>query len=636
MPKFLKIDTPNKPESVSSSGHIAQALDPSSYIKILTRPMGMAANFYYAIRINILHAARLLNPQIQVTRLMLLLLWLPASQLHAAVESRLSHQTTSLDQPVQLTIEVENEEDLSPDLTSLQADFEILGRSSQQSISIVNGDMTAKRSLTLTLLPLRTGSLTIAPIQVGDQTTEPLTLQVEKQSAQLEENASKQALIELSLNKERAYLEEQILLTLKLYQANGVQGESLDPPEASLGDTQMSLIHEDRYSSRKDGVDYRVVERVYALFARQTGTLTLAGAKFRGHSGGNQDPFSALFGHTFPSQQRSGRIIRSTSNQVSLEILPIPDEFTGERWLPAKNLQIVENGIDSEMALAGSPITRRVMIIADGVMSSHLPTLDQAMPDGLKLYPESPNLKDKPNRSGISSSLQQSLTLIAAAPGSYTLPPIEIAWWNTETRQQEVARLPAREISFMHNPNAAATNQPPQSHTLQSDQQPQTVENPKPENTETSDTFPWLATLLGVAWLLTLGAWWISSRRKHPPKPQEMNTQTQPASNTSALEKVLQALTTAYQNEDPDAARKAWLSWAQLSWPDNPPNNLSRLAKRCHPQLAKAVNELEKAIYSPNGEANWSEYDISKLIEAEDSEQPADEVKQNLLIPLNP
>jgi hypothetical protein len=478
--------------------------------------------------------------------------------------------------------------------------------------------------------------LTIAPIQVGDQTTEPLTLQVEKQSAQLEENTSKQALIELSLNKESAYLEEQILLTLKLYQAKGVRGESLDPPEPSLGDTQISLIHEDRYNSRKDGVDYRVVERVYALFARQTGTLTLAGAKFRGHSGGNQDPFSALFGHTFPSQQPSRRIIRSESNQVSLEILPIPDEYTGERWLPAKNLQIVENGIESKMALAGSPITRRVMIIADGVMSSHLPTLDQAMPDGLKLYPESPNLNDKPNRSGISSSLQQSLTLIAAAPGSYTLPPIEIAWWNTETRQQELARLPAREVSFMPNPNAATTDQPKQSLAEQSAQPPQTVDDPKPDDSGTSDRFPWLASLLGVAWLLTLAAWWISSRYKKSTKPLTVETPSQPTTNPTAREQLLQQLTAAYQNRDPDAARSAWLSWAQLSWPDNPPNNLSRLAKRCHPQLAMAVNELERAIYSPNGEASWSEYEISKLIEAEESEQPADEVKQNLLIPLNP
>jgi transposase-like protein len=102
------------------------------------------------------------------------------------------------------------------------------------------------------------------------------------------------------------------------------------------------------------------------------------------------------------------------------------------------------------------------------------------------------------------------------------------------------------------------------------------------------------------------------------------------------MEKVLQQLTAAYQDKDGDAARKAWLSWAQLSWPDNPPNNLSRLAKRCHPELAKAVDALERAIYSPNMESSWSDYEIIKLIEAKSSEQPAEKSKQALLIPLNP
>ncbi|MEW8626402.1 MAG: BatD family protein [Candidatus Thiodiazotropha sp.] len=570
-----------------------------------------------------------------LARLMVFLLCLPAGLLQAQVESRLSHQVTGLDQPVQLTIEIEGGQELSPDLTPLEQDFEILSRSTQQSISVINGEMTSKRSLKLTLLPLRTGRLTIPAIQVGDQATQPLLLQVEQQP-QEETQATKQALIELSLNKDSAYLEEEILLTLKLYQAKGVRGEFLDPPEPSLEDTQISLIHEDRYSSRKDGVDYRVVERVYALFARQTGTLTLAGAKFRGHSGGSQDPFSAFFSNGFPSRQQPSRIIRAESNQVSLEILPIPQAFTGERWLPAKNLQIVENGIDNEMALAGSPITRRVMIIADGVMSNHLPSIEQAMPSGVKLYPESPQLNDKPNRSGISSSLQQSLTLIATDPGNYTLPSIEIPWWNTETRQQEIARLPAREISFMPNPTAIAANQPQPSTASQSREQTSAAESPTAVTEESADSFPWLATLFGLAWLVTLSAWWFSSRQKQPAKPVAIKEPAQQRSDQTALEKVLQQLADAYRDKDGQAARDAWLHWAQLSWPDNPPNNLSRLAKRCDPDLAMAVDALERAIYSPNSEVSWSDYEVLKLIEAKDSAQPTDKAEQSLLIPLNP
>ncbi|MEW8376988.1 MAG: BatD family protein [Candidatus Thiodiazotropha taylori] len=569
-----------------------------------------------------------------LARLMVLLLCLPAGLLQAQVQSRLSHQVTGLDQPVQLTIEIDGGEDLSPDLTPLEQDFEILSRSTQQSISVINGQMTSKRSLNLMLLPLRSGSLTIPAIQVGDQTTQPLSLQVERQPQQ-EAETTKQALIELSLDKDSAYLEEQILLTLKLYQAKGVRGESLDPPVPSLDDTQLSLIHEDRYSSRKDGVDYRVVERVYALFARQTGTLTLDGVKFRGRSGGNRDPFSSFFSNGFPSHQQPGRIIRAESKPVSLEILPIPQGFTGERWLPAKNLQIVENGIDSEVALAGSPITRRVMIIADGVMSNHLPSIEQSMPSGLKLYPESPHLNDKPNHSGISSSLQQNLTLIATDPGTYTLPPIEIPWWNTETRRQEIARLPAKQISFMTNPSGMANQAQPSTAAQPSDQK-LSAEKPINASPEPADDFPWMATLFGLAWLITVTAWWFSSRQKQPTKPVTMDQPTEERSSPTELESVLQKLADAYHARDEQAARDAWLHWALLNWPDNPPNNLSRLAGRCDTDLATAVNALERTIYSPNSEISWSDYEILKLIEAKDSSQSQDKADQNLLIPLNP
>jgi hypothetical protein len=45
-----------EPESVDSSGRMAQAFDLSNYMKNLTRPEGVAAIFHYVIQINILHS----------------------------------------------------------------------------------------------------------------------------------------------------------------------------------------------------------------------------------------------------------------------------------------------------------------------------------------------------------------------------------------------------------------------------------------------------------------------------------------------------------------------------------------------------------------------------------------------------
>ncbi|MCG8100394.1 MAG: hypothetical protein JAZ05_15010, partial [Candidatus Thiodiazotropha taylori] len=140
----------------------------------------------------------------------------------------------------------------------------------------------------------------------------------------------------------------------------------------------------------------------------------------------------------------------------------------------------------------------------------------------------------------------------------------------------------------------------------------------------------------GFAWLITVTAWWFSSRQKQPTKPVTMDQPSEERSIPTELESVLQKLADAYHARDEQAARDAWLQWALLNWPDNPPNNLSRLAGRCDTDLATAVNALERAIYSPNSEISWSDYEILKLIEAKDSSQSQDKADQNLLIPLNP
>ncbi len=85
--------------------------------------------------------------------LLITILFCWGQPLLADVDAQLSRNTTSLEEPVRLQLQITGENDASPDLSVLQQDFEILGRSSQQNISIINGQMSKSQGLTLTLLP---------------------------------------------------------------------------------------------------------------------------------------------------------------------------------------------------------------------------------------------------------------------------------------------------------------------------------------------------------------------------------------------------------------------------------------------------------------------------------------------------
>jgi hypothetical protein len=410
-----------------------------------------------------------------------------------------------------------------------------------------------------------------------------------------------------------------------------------------MSGTQLKLIHEARYTSERNGIQFKVLEQKYALFPNQGGKLEIGEVKYRGYSGGNRR--LSLFSDPFNMPQQKARILKSESNRVELEVMPIPDTFTGKRWLAAKNLQIVESGIPQQTpALAGKPLTRRIMVLADGLTSAQLPSFEQALPSGIKLYEEQPQLKDNPTRSGFSSSRQTVMTLIATEPGQYDLPAIEIPWWNTETDRQEIARLAPVSVDIMPNPDTRsdlAQPQSPQSEQQASSADPGNATPADSQSTVSDPTIPtspdrvhWLVWLFGIAWIVTLLAWWYS-RRKAPTRPPATTQQVNRGPDKQAMANTLERLGQAYENKDATAARSAWLNWAQLVWPEAPPHNLSRLATRCDDSLSEAVQSLERTLYSPTEETGWSDYPILALIQQRQGEKrPA--TPPEGLVPLNP
>ena len=79
------------------------------------------------------------------------------------------------------------------------------------------------------------------------------------------------------------------------------------------------------------------------------------------------------------------------------------------------------------------------------------------------------------------------------------------------------------------------------------------------------------------------------------------------------------------------------MNWARLQWPENPPNNLTRLAGRCPATVSAAVIALDKAIYSPGGGTGWADFDPASLERrsAQKSSLEADGTPEKLQ-PLNP
>jgi hypothetical protein len=112
-----------------------------------------------------------------ITHMVLLTsLAMPAAALE--VSARLDAFRIPFGGTVRLILETDSQPETIPDLTPLQGDFRIVGRSSSRQIKEVNDQRYEHHELRLTLSPLRSGHLQIPAIDFGEASTQPLLLEV--------------------------------------------------------------------------------------------------------------------------------------------------------------------------------------------------------------------------------------------------------------------------------------------------------------------------------------------------------------------------------------------------------------------------------------------------------------------------
>lgn len=384
----------------------------------------------------------------------------------------------------------------APDIEKLEADFTVLGQNQHYSIRTVNSEMRGEITWTYQLAPKRTGEITIPELTFKDSRSKPVTITVSKGPAPEPSNAARDAFIELSADKDRVYVQEQLILTVRLFFTGNLIRGDLSAPEHP--DAIIETLGKQReYNRHRDGRQYRVVERRYAIFPQKPGELTLSQIRFEGQA---RDSSGQL------------RFLRDSARLFDIPVAPIPDGFTGNTWLPASSLELSESGIPASGRLAeGDNLTRTLTLKAQGLPSEALPPLATNTPAGIRAYPEKPERVTDTGDGGLSSTLVQTAALVAVRAGQVELPEIRIPWWDTGSDSEKVAVIPARTLDII--PAGASSGRGQDSQDLTSpagEAAPQGDDAAGPEAPVESTTgtfWPWLSLLLAVGWGITLLLW---------------------------------------------------------------------------------------------------------------------------------
>ena len=471
-----------------------------------------------------------------------------------------------------------------PDLSPLEQDFEILGSRQVNRLSSIGDTPRASTRWILTLQPRRSGEVIIPAIRLEDAETLPITLNVEAAVSAGNGEQLAPVFIDASLDQDNVYVQAQAVLTLRIYHSVSMYDDSSLTP-LRIADARVEQLGEPRtYEKSIGGVLHGVIELQYAIYPQRSGPLVIPGQTFSATLVDRSRSNDFL-----PFGPRAGKVSRVQSPDIPLQVKPKPADYPADApWLPARALGLAETwNPQPEQSQVGDSLTRRLILKVDGLSSAQLPPLPATQVDGLRRYPDQPQMSDQKSETGIIGTREEREALVPNRSGSFDLPPLEVLWWNTQTDTLERTTLSARTLQVAENPQ------------LQNDEQPNTpmvttqvIEGP--------ELWPWqlACAVLSLATLLGFGLWWHARRQ---PAIQRA-AQSGPSPRT-----LLDDIKRACQAGDAQATRHALDAWARQQ-----PETLADMAARYVP-LSDALDGLNGALYSESGQF-WQGEELWKAI----------------------
>ena len=493
----------------------------------------------------------------------------------AEIRSDVDRETIGMGESLRLTITGDASERLDQlDLAALQFDWEILSSSSSTNTSFINGARSTTRTLSLDLLPLRDGILSIPSLSIGGNRTTPIAITVNPQTVSAGGDDSVRFSIEI--DKRDVYIQEQMILTVTIEQAINLDGAEVTQLE--LNGAIVEELTRRNFQRQINGRLWRVTQLRYAIYPQQRGTLEIPSLSLTARE---VLPGRSLLG------ARLGKRFRLSEDAIAVNVKPVPADFPGDVWLPAASLELAQSwSTPPESMEIGESTTRTLTLAAEALLSSQLPSItsmaDSSKITGIRVYPDQESSDQIERTEGFLGQRTRSEALVASDSGSWTLPEVRVAWWNTETDSLQFAILPSTTISVG-------------SPVVQSPVQPIDFAAP----IQTIVTPVWLNALAGLGWLLALlfaYILWRSRDRKAGDVATDNTEET--------LRPLLTAMKASTSQNDAPATRQLLLRWATLQY-QQPVRTLDQLKGFCNSSLADEVSTLETAIYS-QGDAAWT------------------------------
>ncbi len=519
------------------------------------------------------------------------------TQSWAAITATADRTILDSDETLQLLVRVDEQVMLNePDFESLKADFEILSNSRQQQFSNINGVTQSYTDWNLLLAPKRTGNLVIPSFNYKSDISDAIEITVRKASPK---TAPGQAVYtETLIDKSAVAIQEQILLTHRLYTSVRPSGLALD--ELKLRDAVVEKVSETQFQKTVSGKNYLVREIKYALFPQTVGLLTIPEIRFRFTTRGN-------------------RVLRSTEAKT-VEVRAAPATISPDQWMPSSGVSLRQewSGRTNKLTV-GEPITRTITIEAKGLTAAQILPLRLDESSQYKVYPDQAQLDQELSADGVTGSRKESFALVPNEAGTIILPELTVRWWDTVNQRLQTATLPSQTLNV--SPASAAPPAYASAEALAAETLAQqglaTAGGTTTDDTSERQTLlgtlaatPILQLSLGINLVLLILCSALLLRQPRQPLPRQ--AQSARTETRLLLKQQISAVEKSANKKDYQGVRDGILGWGRLLFADEPVHSLQQIANLLDsPQLAEQFNMLDQHLYNSH---SAYEPDLKRLL----------------------
>ncbi|WP_447732464.1 BatD family protein [Rhodanobacter soli] len=481
--------------------------------------------------------------------LMLALIPTPAGA--AEVTATLDRDHVQLGETVTLNVRVQGDTGgiAAPDLRALSQDFQLLGTSQNNSLSVINGQASSELTFGVALRPRHVGVLQIPALSVAGQRTAPLQLTVTAPDPAAAAATQRDVFMESQVEPAHGYVGQQLTYVVRLYYANRIGGDAPQPPQAD--GVEISALGKGlNYDAERGGRTYHVLEQRYALIPQHAGQVEIPPVDFQGEAADPRDP-NSFFGATVP--------VSASAPAQTITVKPAPADWGGSAWLPARQLSLSLDGWPTAQDApprVGQPLNLTMNLQASGLSYEALPALSLPPLDGATVYPDKPVTGNRQDGEWIIGRRQQSFAIVPERAGTLTVPATTLKWWNVLTDKMEVAQIAAHSVTVLPAIGAAAAPPPAPAAAVDSGAAGNTV-----PATTTPTPWRWIALASLALWLLSALAWWLWQRRRRA------SSVTPPAAVRTSVRSGQLAFLAAARGSDPAAQVRTLLAWARAERP---------------------------------------------------------------------